>query len=128
MGLLSKLFGGGGPRRTEVVTMGSLDEGVVAGLAGMAGVDAEVVRPVLERLLDQARFTTEGSARARSGAGFVARCVRLPAVPEAELRESVAWEAEQYIPFDMDEVALEHAVLGRDGDDMEVLLLAVKTH
>jgi type IV pilus assembly protein PilM len=48
---------------------------------------------------------------------------------EDELADSIQWEAEQYIPFDINDVRLDYVVLseGEPGrDNMEVLLVAVK--
>jgi type IV pilus assembly protein PilM len=45
-----------------------------------------------------------------------------------ELSEQINWEAEQYIPFALDEVNLSYEILGMDnsGSGMEVLLVACK--
>ena len=46
-----------------------------------------------------------------------------------ELAESIQWEAEQYIPFDLNDVRLDYVVLSEGDagrDNMEVLLVAVK--
>ena len=44
-----------------------------------------------------------------------------------ELAESIRWEAEQYVPFDINDVNLDYVVLdGGAGDTMDVLLVAVK--
>jgi type IV pilus assembly protein PilM len=49
---------------------------------------------------------------------------------EAELDESIYWEAEQYIPFDIQDVNLDYQILdagtGRSKGTMEVLLVAAK--
>jgi type IV pilus assembly protein PilM len=45
---------------------------------------------------------------------------------EAELRESIRWEAEQHIPFDIEDVELDFQVLKQDGPQLEVMLVAVK--
>src|SRR5258706_10269113 len=46
---------------------------------------------------------------------------------ESELAESIRWEAEQYVPFDINDVNLDYVVLeGGTGDGMDVLLVAVK--
>ncbi len=50
-------------------------------------------------------------------------------MPQEELAESIQWEAEQYIPFDINDVRLDYVVLaeGEPGrDNMDVLLVAVK--
>jgi type IV pilus assembly protein PilM len=47
---------------------------------------------------------------------------------EAELAESIYWEAEQYIPFDIQDVNLDYQIVdsGGAGGTMEVLLVAAK--
>ena len=55
----------------------------------------------------------------------------MTALPESELSESIYWEAEQYIPFDIQDVNLDYQILdaGRGGDGkgtMDVLLVAAK--
>jgi len=57
--------------------------------------------------------------------------VTLPQMSEDELAESIKWEAEQYIPFDINEVNMDFQILstftGADGkQQMNVLLAAVK--
>ena len=44
-----------------------------------------------------------------------------------ELAESIRWEAEQYVPFDINDVNLDYVVLDAGGGEtMDVLLVAVK--
>ena len=47
---------------------------------------------------------------------------------EEELDEQIHWEAEQYIPFDINDVNLYHEIVGHDasGQNMDVLLVACK--
>ena len=54
--------------------------------------------------------------------------IMLPEMTEEELNESIRFEAEQYIPFDIDDVNLDFHILGptEEADQMEVLLVAVK--
>jgi type IV pilus assembly protein PilM len=53
--------------------------------------------------------------------------IQLPSMTEAELAESIQWEAEQYIPFDINDVNLDYVVLETGASDtMDVLLVAVK--
>jgi type IV pilus assembly protein PilM len=60
----------------------------------------------------------------------IVKKIALPAMTEAELAESIQWEAEQYIPFDIQDVNLDYQIVDR-GDvagkgTMEVLLVAAK--
>ena len=48
---------------------------------------------------------------------------------KANLAESIRWEAEQYIPFPIDEVNLDHKILrssAGQGGMMDIILVAVK--
>ncbi len=54
--------------------------------------------------------------------------VSLPQMSEDELNESIRFEAEQYIPFDIEDVILDFQILGLAEEDnmMDVLIVAVK--
>jgi type IV pilus assembly protein PilM len=60
----------------------------------------------------------------------IVKRISLPVMSEAELAESVHWEAEQYIPFDIDDVNLDYKILegsSLSGEgNMDVLLAAAK--
>lgn len=63
-----------------------------------------------------------------SGHSVIIKKVTMPLMTSDELREQVAWEAEQHIPFDVADVELDYQVLRRRQDEgqMEVLLVAAK--
>ena len=52
----------------------------------------------------------------------------MPLMTAAELHEQINWEAEQHIPFDLDEVHVDYEVLHErtDHGQMDVLLVAAK--
>jgi type IV pilus assembly protein PilM len=61
----------------------------------------------------------------------IVKKITLPVMTETELDESIYWEAEQYIPFDIQDVNLDYQILdpgtGPDSrGSMEVLLVAAK--
>ena len=61
-----------------------------------------------------------------SGGSVIAKRVSLPKMSESELGESIRWEAEQHIPFDIDDVNIDFQILRQDGPQLEVMLVAVK--
>ncbi len=64
-----------------------------------------------------------------SGGSVIVKKISLPAMSEDELAESIRWEAEQYIPFPIDEVNLDHKTLRgsvAEGGMMDIILVAVK--
>jgi type IV pilus assembly protein PilM len=58
----------------------------------------------------------------------IVKKISLPVQSEEDLAESIRWEAEQYIPFDIADVHLDYQVLGENANtaQLEVLLVAVK--
>ena len=70
-------------------------------------------------------------AASLSGNAVIVKKITLPMMTEAELSESIYWEAEQYIPFDIQDVNLDYQILDK-GDpaagrnNLEVLLVAAK--
>jgi len=75
--------------------------------------------------------TLKNVATAVSGHSVIVKRISTSKMSREELEESLAWEAEQYIPFDVSEVNLDFQILSYSGsageeDTMEVLLVAVK--
>ena len=64
-----------------------------------------------------------------SGNSVIIRKIVLPAMPQEELEDQISWEAEQYIPFDINDVNMDFQILSPDSNDpskMNVLLVASK--
>jgi type IV pilus assembly protein PilM len=64
-----------------------------------------------------------------SGNSVIIRKITLPAMSSDELEDQIVWEAEQYIPFDINDVNLDFQILSPDAIDpakMNVLLVASK--
>lgn len=63
------------------------------------------------------------------GTSVIVKKITMPMMDERLVAEQIKWEAEQYIPFDINEVSLEHVVLKNrpsGGETMDVLLVAAK--
>ncbi|MBI3322659.1 MAG: type IV pilus assembly protein PilM [Candidatus Omnitrophica bacterium] len=83
-----------------------------------------VIREALQKL-DPPRDA--GVATAVSGPGTVVRAILFPKMTPQELRGSLAFEAEKHIPFKLEGVHLDFAILGEaDNNQMEVLLGAAR--
>jgi type IV pilus assembly protein PilM len=63
-----------------------------------------------------------------SGHSVIVKKIALPVQSDEELAESIRWEAEQYIPFDISDVNLDYQVLGENigTGNLDILLVAVK--
>ena len=93
-------------------------------------IDGGVVSDAIRRLFEQRGIKTKDVAASLSGSAVIVKKITLPLMTDAELAESIYWEAEQYIPFDIQDVNLNYQVT-EAGDaegrgTMEVLLVAAK--
>jgi type IV pilus assembly protein PilM len=64
-----------------------------------------------------------------SGRSVIVRLVNTQDLPDAELRQAVRYEADKYIPFDVDDVQIDAQRLGAaagEGGQIQVLLVAAK--
>ncbi len=91
-------------------------------------MDSSLVVETIARLLDSTKIKNQNVAVAVSGHAVIVKKIQLPTMPEEELSESIRWEAEQYVPFDINDVYLDYVVLdpGAAGETMSVLLVAAK--
>jgi len=92
-------------------------------------VDSGAVADAIRRLFAGKGFKTKEVAASLSGNAVIVKKISLPIMTAQELAESIAWEAEQYIPFDIQDVNLDYQVIdsGTDGrSTMDVLLVAAK--
>jgi type IV pilus assembly protein PilM len=94
-------------------------------------VDGVAVADAIKRLFDTKRFKAKDVVVSLSGNAVIVKKIALPVMTEAELDESIHWEAEQYIPFDIQDVNLDYQILettpGEGGKQtMDVLLVAAK--
>lgn len=92
--------------------------------------DQEVLVAALKKLFAGSNFSTKRVAIGAGGNSIITKKISVPSMSEAELREQLYWEAEQYVPFNINEVNLDFAVLGSNGGTsagvMDVLLVAAK--
>lgn len=93
--------------------------------------ERDVVVTALKKLFESGVFSTNRVAIGVSGNSVITKKISMPVQSEAEVREALYWEAEQYIPFNVNEVSLDFAILGNstaagDGPMMDVLLVAAK--
>jgi type IV pilus assembly protein PilM len=108
---------------TEPIPPDSIVDGAI--------IDGGAVAEALRRLFANKDFKTKDVAASLSGNSVIVKKITLPVMTEAELAESIYWEAEQYIPFDIQDVNLDYQILesaaGADSKGtIDVLLVAAK--
>ena len=94
-------------------------------------VDSAAVTEAVRRVFANKAFKSRDVAAALSGNAVIVKKITLPVMSQQELSESIYWEAEQYIPFEITDVNLDYEVIdpgtGPNGNGtMEVLLVAAK--
>ena len=118
--------GGKGGSEYQLVNIGMEalpPEAIVDG----AIMDSGAVIDAIQRLFTTQKIKTQDVATSVSGNAVIVKKISLPQMSQEELSESIHWEAEQYIPFDIQDVALDYEVIeGGTGGNMDVLLVAVK--
>lgn len=93
------------------------------------GEDKETTKAIadaVKTLHKEAHFSTDKVVTALSESQIFTRVVELPAIKQSEIKEAIAWEAEQYVPVPMSEVKLDWQVLSNETNTgkVEVLLVA----
>jgi type IV pilus assembly protein PilM len=92
-------------------------------------MDSALVVEALHRLNDATGSKVMNYATSVSGHSVIIKRIEVPAMSPEELAEQIPWEAEQFIPFDINDVRLDYVVLneGVPGrENMELILVAAK--
>jgi type IV pilus assembly protein PilM len=94
-------------------------------------VDAEAVGEAIRRAHKRAGTKTREAAIAISGDAAITKVIQMPrTLSENELEGQVEMQADQYIPFPMEEVSFDFEVIGpseKDPDMLDVLLVATRS-
>jgi type IV pilus assembly protein PilM len=92
-------------------------------------IDAIRLTESLRELMRQAKIKAKDAVISVSGhSSVIIKRISLPEMSEEELGESIKFEAEQYVPFDIEDVNLDFQILGpkEEPGQMDVILVAVK--
>jgi type IV pilus assembly protein PilM len=89
-----------------------------------------VVAEALKKVFKASRASGRRVVTAVSGDAVIVRYIKLPFMTKDELKNVISYEAEQHIPLPIDQVVLDHHILGEIEEDnqkkLEVLLVAAK--
>lgn len=91
-------------------------------------MDSSMVVDTIQRLNSSLGVKNSNYGTSLSGHSVIIKKISLPAMSGDELAESIQWEAEQYIPFDINDVNLDYVPLTPpgSGETIDVILVAVK--
>jgi type IV pilus assembly protein PilM len=116
--------GSGEPVLSKVAMSRVVDDAIVEGEVMDPGIVAEAVK----KLFAEVGIKPKNIVTAVGGRDVIIKKIPMDRMKEQEARELIRWEAEQHVPFDMDNVELDFQILDPDGDgvQMSVLLVAAK--
>jgi len=91
----------------------------------------ELVVEAIEKVVKLARVKVKHAAIAVSGSSVITKIITMPGdLPDKQMEEQISLEADQYIPYSLDEVYLDFQILGPNRDNPEtvdVLLAAARS-
>ncbi|MFL5522307.1 MAG: type IV pilus assembly protein PilM, partial [Gemmatimonadales bacterium] len=116
--------GGAEPVLTKVAFTSVVDDAIVEGEVMDPGIVAEAIK----QLMAVSGIKTKQVVTAVGGRDVIIKKITMDRSSEAEARAVIRWEAEQHVPFDMENVELDFQILDPEGDglQMTVLLVAAK--
>ncbi len=119
---------------SEIKALEVQDTGAGIALTGFAsakiGNQNETIYAIKE-IIKKVNFKVKRCVTAVSGRSVIVRYVTMAQMPLEDLRQAIRFEADKYIPFDVDEVVMDTQILEDNvGDagspEMKVLLVAVR--
>ncbi|HEY2932657.1 MAG TPA: type IV pilus assembly protein PilM [Acidobacteriota bacterium] len=86
------------------------------------------VADAINKIFKEKKIKGRKVATSLSGHSVIVKKVTVPLQTPEELDESIQWEAEQYIPFDISDVHMDYHILNENpaAGNMDIILVAVK--
>ncbi|MBI3180841.1 MAG: type IV pilus assembly protein PilM [Myxococcales bacterium] len=93
-------------------------------------MNSTAIVQAIQELMGELKVKNKDVAIGVSGHSVIIKKISMPRMTQEELEESIQWEAEQYIPFDVKDVNIDTQILNPEANDatgqMDVLLVAAK--
>jgi len=92
-------------------------------------MDSVTIIDTIRDAITASKTKTKDAVTSVSGHSVIVKKISLPLMTEAELEESIQWEAERYIPFDVNDVNIDFQIYGSTPENpevMDVVLVAAK--
>jgi type IV pilus assembly protein PilM len=91
-------------------------------------MDRQLVVETIQNLFESKKIRTRRVVSAVSGRAVIVKKILMDRLAEEDAKEAIHWEAEQHVPYDINDVSLDFQIL--DGEpnpkQMQVLLVAAK--
>jgi len=92
-------------------------------------MDSATIIDTIRDVIAASKTKSKDVVTSVSGHSVIVKKISLPLMTEAELEESIQWEAERYIPFDINDVNIDFQIFGAtqgNPEVMDVVLVAAK--
>jgi type IV pilus assembly protein PilM len=92
-------------------------------------MDSVTIIDTIRELISTSKTKAKDAVISVSGHSVIVKKITLPFMTESELEESIQWEAERYIPFDINDVNIDFQIFnsGQENSEvMDVVLVAAK--
>ncbi|MQA89892.1 MAG: type IV pilus assembly protein PilM [Gemmatimonas sp.] len=112
------------PRLVRIAALPLASDAIVEGEI----MDLPLVTKTIGDVIGMLGMRPQFVVTAIGGRDVIVKRIQMERMPEMEVREVIRWEAQRYVPFDMESVLLDFQVLDpeAEGLQMSVLLVAAK--
>lgn len=113
-----------GPRLVNFGMAELVPEAIVEGEI----MDRQLVVETIQNLFEARQIKRRQVSSGVAGRGVIVKRITMERLPLQEAREAIQWEAEQHVPYDMNDVSIDFEILDTDAgpNQMQVLLVAAK--
>ncbi len=91
-------------------------------------MNSAAIVDALRKIFTEQKIQQKNVALSVSGHSVIIKKITVPLMTPDELEEQFQWEAEQHIPFDINDVQVDHQILRKRPDQglMDILLVAAR--
>src|SRR2546428_4273982 len=91
-------------------------------------MDRQLVHEAIANLLESRQIRNRSVVTAVSGRAVIVKKILMDRLSEEDAKEAIQWEAEQHVPYDINDVSLDFQIINPNVDQkkMQVLLVAAK--
>lgn len=113
-----------GPRLVSYGMADLVPEAIVEGEI----MDRQLVVETIQNLFESRGIKRRHVISGVSGRGVIVKRITMERLPVQEAREAIQWEAEQHVPYDINDVSIDFEILNNEigPNQMQVLLVAAK--
>jgi len=115
---------GEAPMLTHFAMVDLLPEAIVDGEI----MDRDMVVEAIRECVGRAAIPESRVVSAVGGRSVIVKKILMDKMTQADAKEAILWEAEQHVPFEIDDISLDFQIINEDvgADQMEILLVAAR--